>query len=152
MHGRKLITSLRAFLRYLAVQGLCRADLDKTVPAYASWRLAELPRYLTAAQVNDLIAACDGDVPGRRRDRAILLLLARLGLRAGDVAQLRFGDIEWETGSLRVCGSAGNPAMKFVFRFRKGSGTRSSPISNAGLPPVTAIRSSFATSPLTGHS
>jgi integrase len=61
---------------------------------------------LTATQVNSLIAACDGDAPGRRRDRAILLLLVRLGLRAGDVAQLRLADIEWQTGSLRVCGKS----------------------------------------------
>ena len=56
--------------------------------------------------MNRLIAACDGEVVERRRDRAILLLLARLGLRAGDVAQLRLGDIEWETGSLRVSGKS----------------------------------------------
>jgi site-specific recombinase XerD len=103
----KLITSLRVFLRYLAVQDLCQADLDKAVPAYASWRLAELPRYLTAEQVDNLLTACDGDLPGRRRDRAILLLLARLGLRAGDVAQLRLADIEWEAGTLLVCGKSG---------------------------------------------
>jgi site-specific recombinase XerD len=102
----KLITSMRAYLRYLAVEGKCRADLDKAVPAYACWRLAEFPRYLTAEQVGRLMAACDGDTPGRCRDRAILLLLVRLGLRAGDVAQLRLTDIEWETGSLRVCGKS----------------------------------------------
>lgn len=102
----KLITSLRAFLRYLAAQGMCPADLDKAVPGYASWRLAKLPRYLTAEQVSRLLAACDGDTPRRRRDRAMLLLLVRLGLRAGDVAQLRLSDIEWETGSLRVCGKS----------------------------------------------
>ncbi|MGI9485504.1 MAG: tyrosine-type recombinase/integrase [Geminicoccaceae bacterium] len=102
----KLITGLRAFLRYLAVDGKCQADLDKAVPAYARWRLAELPRYLTATQVGSLIAACDGDAPGCHRDRAILLLLVRLGLRAGDVAGLRLDDIEWQTGSLRVCGKS----------------------------------------------
>jgi integrase len=102
----KLTTSLRAFLRYLAVEGHCRAGLDNVVPAYAHWRLAHLPRYLSAEQVNRLIAACDGDAIARRRDRAILLLLARLGLRAGDVAQLRLDDIEWETGSLRVSGKS----------------------------------------------
>jgi site-specific recombinase XerC len=79
----KLITSLRIFLRYLSVQGQCQVDLDKAVPAFASWRLAELPRYLSPTQVDSLIAACDGSSPQRRRDRAILLLLARLGLRAG---------------------------------------------------------------------
>jgi len=102
----KLTTSLRAFLRYLAVEGRCRAGLADVVPGYARWRLAELPRYLVAEQVNRLIAAADGEVIQRRRDRAILLLLARLGLRAGDVAQLRLADIEWETGSLRVSGKS----------------------------------------------
>ena len=102
----KLTTSRRAFLRYLAVEGRCRAGLADVVPGYAHWRLADLPRYLAAEQVNRLIAACDGEVVERRRDRAILLLLARLGLRAGDVAQLRLGDIEWETGSLRVSGKS----------------------------------------------
>jgi site-specific recombinase XerD len=100
----KLITSLRIFLRYLGVQGQCQADLDNAVPAFASWRLAKLPRYLAPEQVDRLIAACDGSSPQRRRDRAILLLLARLGLRAGDVAQLRLADIEWQTGTLRVSG------------------------------------------------
>jgi len=102
----KLTTSLRAFLRYLAVEGRCQAGLADVVPGYARWRLADLPRYLAADQVNRLIAACDGEVIERRRDRAILLLLARLGLRAGDVAQLRLADIEWETGSLRVSGKS----------------------------------------------
>ena len=102
----KLTTSLRAFLRYLAVEGRCQAGLDGVVPAYAHWRLADMPRYLTAEQVTRLIAACDGDAVARRRDRAIVLLLARLGLRAGDVAQLHLADIEWETGSLRVSGKS----------------------------------------------
>jgi len=58
--AEKLVTSLRAFLRYLSVHGRCRADLDKAVPAFASWRLADLPKYLTTEQVDRLIAACDG--------------------------------------------------------------------------------------------
>jgi len=102
----KMTTSLRAFLRYLAVQGHCRAGLDYAVPAYAHWQLAEMPRYLSDEQVSRLIAACDGDAGARRRDRAIVLLLARLGLRAGDVAQLRLIDIEWQAGSLRVTGKS----------------------------------------------
>jgi site-specific recombinase XerD len=104
---QKLITSLRVFLRYLSAQGLCKADLDKAVPAYASWRLAELPRYLTAEQVDTLVAACHGRSPARRRDRAIVLLLSRLGLRAGYVARLRLSDIEWQSGALRVSGKGG---------------------------------------------
>ena len=102
----KLTTSLRAFLRYLSVRGRCQAGLADVVPGYARWRLADLPRSLAAEQVNRLIAACDGEVVERRRDRAILLLLARLGLRAGDVAQLRLDYIEWKTASLRVSGKS----------------------------------------------
>jgi site-specific recombinase XerD len=102
----KMTTSLRAFLRYLAVAGHCQAGLEGAVPAYAHWQLADMPRYLSTEQVNRLIAACDGGSGARRRDRAIVLLLARLGLRAGDVAQLRLADIEWQTGSLRVCGKS----------------------------------------------
>lgn len=102
----KMTTSLRAFLRYLAVQGHCRAGLDNAVPAYAHWQLAEMPRYLSGEQVSRLVAACDGDAVSRRRDRAIVLLLVRLGLRAGDVAELRLIDIEWQAGSLRVMGKS----------------------------------------------
>jgi site-specific recombinase XerD len=102
----KMTTSLRSFLRYLAVADHCQAGLDGAVPAYAHWRLADMPRYLSAEQVSRLIAACDGDTSGHRRDRAIMLLLVRLGLRAGDVAQLRLADIEWQTGSLRVTGKS----------------------------------------------
>lgn len=102
----KLTTSLRAFLRYLIVEGCCRAGLDNAVPTYAHWRLADMPRYLSTEQVNLLIAACSGETGACRRDRAIVLLLARLGLRAGDVAQLRLDDIEWQTGSLRVSGKS----------------------------------------------
>jgi site-specific recombinase XerD len=102
--AEKLTTALRAFLRYLSAHGQCQADLDQVVPTFASWRLARLPRYLTTEQVASLITACDGGSPARLRDRAIILLLVRLGLRAGDVAGLRIGDIEWGTGTLRVSG------------------------------------------------
>ena len=102
--AEKRITSTRAFLRYLAVQDLCRVGLDQAVPASAHWRLATLPRCLTADELVRLIAACEGNSWRRLRDRAIVLLLARLGLRAGDVACLCLSDIEWETGTLRVSG------------------------------------------------
>jgi site-specific recombinase XerD len=101
---QKLITSLRAFLRYLSFRGEARPDLDLAIPAIAHWRLASLPRCLSAKELERLIAACDGDTPARLRDRAIVLLLSRLGLRAGDVAQLRFSDINWENGTLQVIG------------------------------------------------
>jgi len=101
---QKRITSLRAFLRYLNFTGESRDDLALAVPAIASWRLARLPRCLSEEELARVIAACDGTTPGRLRDRAILLLLSRLGLRAGDVAQLRLSDIDWNNGTLLVMG------------------------------------------------
>jgi site-specific recombinase XerD len=104
--AEKLVTAMRAFLRYLGFRGLCRIDLDQAVPSLAHWRLATLPQSLTAQEVDRLVAACNGDSTRDLRDRAIILLLVRLGLRAGDVAQLRLADIEWESGTLRVSGKS----------------------------------------------
>jgi site-specific recombinase XerD len=101
---QKLITSLRAFLRYLNFHGESRDDLALAIPAFAHWRLAKLPRCLATEEVNHLIAACDGTDPRRLRDRAIVLMLVRLGLRSGDVAQLRLTDIDWNSGTLQVTG------------------------------------------------
>jgi site-specific recombinase XerD len=101
---QKLITTVRAFLRYLIFRGDVRDDLDLAVPAIAHWRLSRLPRCLSASELDRLIAACDGATLGRLRDRAIVLLLSRLGLRAGDVARLRFADINWKVGTLQVTG------------------------------------------------
>ena len=101
---QKLITSLRAFLRYLNFRGESRDDLALAIPAVAHWRLSRLPRCLSAEDVERLIAACDGPDLGRLRDRAIVLMLARLGLRAGDVAHLRLSDIDWNGGTLKVIG------------------------------------------------
>jgi len=103
---QKLITSLRAFLRYLSFRGEARPDLDLAIPAIAHWRLASLPPCLSAKDLQLLINACDGDTLTRLRDRAMVLVLSRLGLRAGDVAQLRFADINWEDGTLQVMGKS----------------------------------------------
>jgi site-specific recombinase XerD len=99
-----LITSLRAFLRFLNFRGEFHDDLALAIPAVAHWRLARLPRCLSADEVNRLVAACDGTDLRRLRDRAIVLMLARLGLRAGDVAHLRLADINWNSGTLKVIG------------------------------------------------
>ena len=106
-----------------------------------------LPRYLAAEQVNLLIAACDGEVVERRRDRAILLLLARLGLRAGDVAGLRIGDIEWEAGTLRVSGK-----WRYQVRLPLPQEVGEAILNYLECRPVTATLSSFETSHRTGHS
>ncbi len=100
----KIVSVARKLLRYLSFQGACPSDLYQAVPTVANWRLAALPRCLTTEEVNRLIAVYDGDSVRSLRARAIILMLARLGLRAGDVAQLRLDDIEWQTGTLRVRG------------------------------------------------
>ena len=99
-----LITSLRAFIRFLNFHGKCRDDLAIAIPAVAHWRLARLPRCLSAEEVNRLIATANETTPRRFRDRAILLMLVRLGLRSGDVAALRLSDIDWNNGTLQVTG------------------------------------------------
>ena len=101
---KTMTTALRAYLRFLAARGTCKPGLDRAVPAIAEWRLSTLPRYLPAGDVERLIASCDARTSGGLRDRAILLLLVRLGLRAGDVAGLRLDDVAWHEGTLRVCG------------------------------------------------
>ena len=97
-------TIVRCFLRWLVAHGRCATDLHEAVPKMPTWLLATLPRYLPDADVERIIEACDRPSSVARRDRAMLLLLARLGLRAGDVVALRLGDIEWELGRLRVVG------------------------------------------------
>jgi len=92
------------FLRFLIAEGQCAGGLDAAIPTVAHWRLASLPRYLPAKDVERLIASCDRASAVGRRDRAILLLLARLGLRAGDIAHLRLSDIDWKGASIQVCG------------------------------------------------
>lgn len=95
---------VRMFLRFLIAQGQCAVGLDDAVPTLAQWRLASLPRHLPPEDVERLIASCDRASPVGRRDRAILLLLARLGLRAGDIVHLRLSDIDWRDASIQVCG------------------------------------------------
>ncbi len=102
--AKKRTTALRMFVRYLIVEGRCAAGLEAAVPVLAHWRLASLPRYLQPDDVEHLIASCEAASPIGRRDRAILLLLARLGLRAGDIVQLRLQDIDWKGGWIQVSG------------------------------------------------
>jgi len=103
-YAKWIVRAVRLWLRFLAVEGLGPVGLDAAVPTVPEWRLSALPRYLEPAVVEQVIGACDGGTPHGCRDRAILLLLARLGLRAGDVVGLRLDDIDWTQGTLRVCG------------------------------------------------
>jgi integrase/recombinase XerD len=101
---QKCTTALRMFLRFLIAEGQCAVGLDGAIPTLAHWRLASLPRYLQPEDVERLVASCDRTSAVGRRDRAILLLLARLGLRAGDIVHLRLSDIDWKNAFIHVCG------------------------------------------------
>jgi integrase len=95
---------IRAFLRFLIATGRCPPGLDHAMPNVAGWRLASIPRFLPDADIARIIGACGGE--RRLRDRAIILLLVRLGLRASEVARLGFDDIDWRQGSIRLCGKS----------------------------------------------
>lgn len=99
-----IVTGLRSFLGYLQQRGTLGAELATAVPTVANWRFAEVPKTITPAQVEQLLAACDPATIAGRRDRAILLLLARLGLRASEVVALRLDDIDWAAGTFIVRG------------------------------------------------
>lgn len=101
---RTLVLAFRAYLRFLASNGRCRPGLHRAIPTIPQWRLSALPRYLPPQDVERIIASCSIDTPLGLRDRAILLLLARLGLRAGDIVKLRLDDIDWNAATLKVCG------------------------------------------------
>ena len=90
----------RAFLRFLIAQGRCPAGRDLAVPRFANWQLASIPRYVPAEDVERVIAACGGKSVAR--DRAIVLLLSRLGLRAGEVANLKLADVDWRKSRLVI--------------------------------------------------
>jgi len=102
----KVRTVLRAFLRFLAAGGLVPATLVDAVPVVAGWRLAALPRHLPPEAVHRLIASCDARTRSGARDRAVLLLFSRLGLRAGEATGLRLSNLDWDGGTLTVSGKS----------------------------------------------
>jgi len=111
LHGsdraRCVVTVLRMFLKFLSTTGRCPPALIGAVPTVASWRLAQLPRYTSAANVERVINACDVAISKGARDRAMILLMARLGLRSGEVAALRLEDLDWNHGRVLVVGKGG---------------------------------------------
>jgi integrase/recombinase XerD len=99
-------TAIRMFLRFLIVHGECAESLQYAIPRIAKWGHASLPRYVDQEAIERILEACDTDTPIGVRDRAVLLLLARLGLRASDISGLRLGDLDWSTGTVRVSGKS----------------------------------------------
>ena len=102
--AKMTVTALRSLLGFLHVEGLIARSLVGAVPSAASWRLSGLPRALEPEQVRRLLDSCDRSARTGRRDLAILTMLVRLGLRAGEVAGLRLEDVDWRAGELVVVG------------------------------------------------
>ena len=99
-----MVTALRSFFRFLFREAKIQVDLAACVPTVADWRLSSVPKYLTEEEIQRLLDACDRSTSTGRRDYAVLLLLARLGLRAGEVVALEIDDIDWRSGEMMVRG------------------------------------------------
>ena len=106
--GQHAASVLRCFFRFLYQRGDIPTNLAACVPTVATWSLASVPKHLPADQVELLLEKCDQDSPTGQRDYTILLLLARLGLRAGEVVHMTLDDIDWETGELTIKGKGGH--------------------------------------------
>jgi integrase/recombinase XerD len=102
--SKLLVTVLRSFLGYLYLEGLIHRPLTTAVPPVSGSKLASLPRALQADEVAHLLAACRRRTRTGRRDFAILMLLVRLGLRAGEVRTLSVDDVDWRAGELVIRG------------------------------------------------
>jgi integrase/recombinase XerD len=102
-----LVTALRSLLRFFYLRGYTTMSLADCVPAGAAWRDSGRARALEAGEVKRLLASCDRRTAGGRRDFAILTVLARLGLRANEVASLSLDDVDWRAGELTVAGKGG---------------------------------------------
>ncbi|NLT69025.1 MAG: site-specific integrase [Acidobacteria bacterium] len=105
--AKVMTTALRSFFRYLRYHGELNSDLAACVPGVACWPLSEIPKYLESDQVRLVLKSCDRQSANGIRDYAVLLLLARLGLRASEVAFLKLEDIDWEEGRITVFGKGG---------------------------------------------
>lgn len=146
--AKLMVTGLRALLRYLHVCGLCE-DLSAAAPAVAGHRQARLPKHIPWSEVQRLLKSCDLRTAVGRRDHAILLLLARLGLRAGEVASLELGDVDWIEGKVLVRGKGahrdwlplpadvGEAIVRYLKRGRPSSGSRK--LFLAGIAPYGEI-------------
>ncbi len=100
--GRVMCWSLRAFFRYLHHKGLNRIPLAGCVPSIRRWKLANLPTFLSAEQVQKVLDSCDRATAIGRRNYAIVMMLAKVGLRANEVATLTLDDIDWRSGEMRI--------------------------------------------------
>jgi site-specific recombinase XerD len=101
-HATNAVSALRSFLRHLLHRGAIDTDLAACVPTIATWSLSNVPKFLAAEQIQRVLNSCDRNTAIGKRNYAILLLLARLGLRAGEVVTLTLDDLDWGAGLITV--------------------------------------------------
>ena len=99
-----MTSALRSFFRFLLQSGEIERDLAGVVPTVANWRRAQIPEFITPTQIKAMLETCDRSTPCGRRNYALLLILARLGLRASEVMDLRLTDINWRAGEITIHG------------------------------------------------
>jgi site-specific recombinase XerD len=102
-----IASALRSFFRFLLQQALITTDFTQGVPTPARRRLSTLPKFISADDVEHLLHCVDQKTPEGRRNYAILQLLARLGLRAAEVAAITLNDLDWDAGEIIVRGKSG---------------------------------------------
>lgn len=106
-----MVTALRSFFRYLRYRGDITRDLATCVPTIPNWQFSTLPKFLQPGQVQQVLSQCDRRTARGRRDYAILLLLARLGLRACEIVSLTLDDIHWQVGEISIQGKGNRSAL-----------------------------------------
>lgn len=129
--AKLVVCALRSLLSWLHLSGQVSAPLAQVVPAVAGWPAARMSKALTASELAALLVAADRDTVAGRRDNAVLLL-SRLGLRAGEVARLALGDSDWRAGTLQVRGR-GNRVEAFAATGRRGGRDRRVPAQGASV-------------------
>ena len=122
--GQVLASSIRSFLRFLLLHGMIRRDLAAAVPSFANWRLASLPRFVGRAELEKLVAAADDATAIGRRDRAVLLCMTELGMRAADVAALRQDGVDLAENVLRLRSPKGRDQVQLPMTKRLAGAIR----------------------------
>jgi site-specific recombinase XerD len=107
VRAKLVVTALRSFFRYLHHRGEVPTDLLGCVPTVPNWSLSMLPRFLPAGDIERILRCCNRKTSIGRRNYVILLLLARLGLRAGEVVGLSLDDVDWSTSQIMIRGKGG---------------------------------------------
>lgn len=119
--AKMMVSALRAMFRFFFQHGELDVDFSVVVPTVPDWRLASIPRSISPQEIERLIAACDAETATGRRDRAIIVLLARLGLRAGEVVALELDDLHWRTGEIMIRGKKGLRQDRFPLPVEVGA-------------------------------